>query len=89
MYPPKRPSVTQFYDALSGFRSVHPGKLKFEVQRIKISFTGAKKRQLSVKFQYGNESHMTSLTTKTTARDEYMWFVFRPFLPSLLSLSPG
>ena len=87
--PQKRPSVYEFYGALSGFRSVRPGKLKFEVQRIKISFIGAKKRRFSVKFKYGNKSHATSLTTKTAAGDEYTWFVFRPSLPSLLSLSPG
>jgi len=89
MDPQKRPPAADFYTALSEFRSVRPGKLKFEVQRIKISFIGAKKRRFSVKFKYGNKSHATSLTTKTVAGDEYMWFVFRPPLPSLLSLNHG
>jgi len=89
MNPRERPSAANLHDTLSGFRSVRPGILKFEAQRIKISFTRANKRQFSVKFQYGNDSHTTSLTTKTAAGEEYTWFVFRPSLPSLLSLSPG
>ena len=76
----KRPSATQFYNALSRFCSVRPGILKFEVQRIKFSSIGAKNQQFSVKFKYGNKSHTTSLaslTTRTAAGDEYTWFVFR------------
>ena len=84
----KRPSATQFYNALSRFCSVRPGILKFEVQKIKFPSTRTKKQQFSVKFEYGYKSYTTSLTTTTATRDEYTWFVFRSSLPSLLSLNP-
>ena len=84
----KRPSAAGFYNALSRFCSVPPGKLKLEVQKIKISLIGAENQQFSVKFEYGYKSYTTSLTTTTATRDEYTWFVFRSSLPSLLSLNP-
>ena len=84
MDPQERPSATQFYDALSRFRSFRSGTLRFGVQRVKFSSTGAKNQQFSVKFKYGNKSHTTSLaslTTRTAAGDEYTWFVFRHRYP--------
>ena len=79
--PTKRPSAAEFYGALSGFRSIHPGRLKFKVQTIKVPFTRAKNQQFSVKFKYGNKSHTTAPTTRTAAGDEYTWFVSRPSYP--------
>ena len=95
MDPRKRPSATQVYNALSKSRSVRPvteelpERLKLEVQSIKISFPGAKKRRFSVKFKYGNKYHITSPTTRTAAGDEHTWFAVHPSSPSPLSLNIG
>ena len=92
MDPRKRPSATEFYDALSRFCSFRPGILKFEVQKIKFPPTGMEMQQFSVKFEYGNEGYTTRLTTRTTRTttgSESTWFVPCLSLPSQLLLSPG
>ena len=92
MDPRGRPTATEFYEALSRFRSFRPGILKFEVQRINFPSTRTKKQQFSVKFEYGNEGHTTSLTTRTTRTttgSENTWFVSCLSLPSQLLLSLG
>ena len=97
----KRPPTADVVDAFSGFRSLPqvmhtpegrlsieglPGKLKLQVQGIKISLNKPKQQQLSIKFKYGDKEYTTSLT-KAAAGDEYIWFVFSPPLPPLSSLS--
>ena len=80
MKPPERPSATQVYNTLSKFcpnrRVIEdlPKKLRLQVQSIKISFAGAKKRRFFVKFKYWGKFHTTSLTAKSKGGDEYTWF---------------
>ena len=64
-----------------------PGRLKLQVQSIKIPLNNPKRRKFSVKFKYGNKEYKTSPTTKAVAGDEHTWFAFPPFLPSLSPLS--
>jgi len=99
----KRPSATEVYDAFLQFRCLPqvmsategrpgaeelPGKLRLQVQSIKIPLGKSRQQQLSIRFKYGNKNHTTSPTTKATGgSDEHTWFVLRPFIPSLPPLS--
>ena len=80
MNPLERPSVTQVYNTLSKFRSIHPAieelpeRLRLQVQSVKCSFTRVKNPQFFVKFEYGDKDHTTSLTTRAAAGDGYTWF---------------
>jgi len=95
MNPSRRISTARLYHAFARLSSTPPKIVRLpvvvvlEVQSIKISLNELGRQRLYVKFQYWNKSHTTSLTTNIKADDEYTWFVFRPFLPSLLSLSLG
>jgi len=99
--PTKRPPTVQVSDAFSQFSSLPqaitgcvgpgieelPGKLKLQVQSIKISLKELKP-QFLVKFKYGSSGNTTSLATKAVGGpDEYTWFTSRPFLPPLPLLS--
>ena len=99
--PTKRPPTAEVPDAFYGFLSLPqatrppdgrpptedlPGRLKLKVQGIRISLNKPKHQEFSVKFKYGNGGHTTSWT-KPVAGDEYPWFVLRPSLPLLSSLS--
>lgn len=92
--PQQRPPIADVYSTFSGFRSlpqvVHtpdgrspmeelPGRLKLQVQSIKLSLDKPKQQQFSVRFKYGNKDHTTS-PTKAVTSDEHIWFVFRPVL---------
>lgn len=99
----KRPSSDQVCDSFFQFRTLPqiapapegrpgmeelPGKLRLQVQSIKISLNKSKQQQLCVKFKYGNKNHTTAPTTKAVdGSDEHTWFVFSLVLPSFLSLS--
>jgi len=101
--PKKRPLTTEVYDAFLQFRSLPqvmsategrsgveelPGKLRLQVQSIKISLGKSRQQQLSVRFKYGNKNHTTSPTTKAAGgSDEHTWLALRPILPSLPSLN--
>jgi len=101
--PTKRPSSDQLHDSLSQFRSlpqvvpgpegrlgreVLPGKLRLQVQSIKVPLNKSKQQQLCVRFKYGNKNHTTAPTTKAVeGSNEHTWFAFGQFLPSLPSLS--
>jgi len=89
-YPSERPSAADVYNTFSELHTITqlPEELRLQVQSIKFSFTGAKKQQFYVKFKYGNKIHLTSLTTRAVAGNEYTWFAFCPSLPPLLSLNP-
>ena len=95
MDPSRRPSVTRVYDAFARLSSLPPeteglpGKLVLCVQSIKISLNELRQQRFYVKVQYGNQGYTTSLTTNVVADDKYRWFGFRPFPPSLPSLSLG
>jgi len=100
MDPTKRPSTAEVCDAFLGFHSfpqvTHipgarspieelPGKLKLQVQAIKISLNKPKQQQFSVRFKYGNRDHTTTRTAPASG-DEHSWFAFPPFPPPLSSL---
>ena len=72
----RRPSATRVYDTLSKFRTTEelPEKFELRVQSIRISFAGVRRQRFYVKLKYRNEVHMTSLTTRSAADDEYIWF---------------
>ena len=90
--PKQRPPIADVCSAFSRFRSlpqvVHtlegrspieelPGKLKLQVQSIKISLDKPKQQHFSIRFKYGNKDH-TTLPTKVVTSDEHTWFVSRP-----------
>jgi len=98
--PTKRPQTAKVRDAFSGFRTLPqathpsdgrsliedlPGKLKLQVQGIRISLNKPKQQQFSVKFKYGDRDHTTAPTTAASG-DDYSWSAFHPLLPSLPSL---
>ena len=98
----KRPSAVQVYGTFSQFSSLPrvsstsegrsaaeelPGKLKLQVQSIKISLNKTEQQHFSIKFEYWKEYHMTLPTTEVAAGDEHTWSEFRPFIPSLPLLS--
>jgi len=101
--PTKRPSTVQVGDAFSQFHlrppqviptteggpvtGELPGKLKLQVQSIRISLDNSKQLKFHVKFKYGNKQHTTPSTTRVMDGDEYTWFAISPPLPSLPSLS--
>lgn len=94
--PGIRPSSEQVYDSIAQFRSLPqavlvadgrsgmeelPGKLRLQVQSIKISLNKLKQQHLCVKFKYGNKNHTTAPTTKALgASEEHIWFAFRLLL---------
>ena len=98
----KRPSSHQVYDSIFRFRSLPqvipalggrlemeelPGKLRLQVQSIRISLNKPKQHQLCVKIKYGSRDYTTAPTMKAVGgSDEYVWFAFSTF-PSPLSLS--
>jgi len=85
----KRPSSDKVYDSIAQFRSLPqamlvadgrsgmeelPGKLRLQVQSIKISLNRSKQQQLCVKFRYGNKNYTTAPTAKAAgASDEHIW----------------
>jgi len=86
--PMHRPSTAQAYEAFLQFRYLPqvaptegrpgmeelPGKLRLQVQSIKISFSKSKQYQLCVRLKYGNKNHTTSPTTKAVdSSDEHTW----------------
>lgn len=98
--PAKRPPAAQVCDAFLQFgflpkftpalkgESVTelPGKLKLQVQSIKIPLDKSKQPQFAVKLKYGNRDHTTSLAKPMGGSGEHIWFalgLFLPFLPSL------
>jgi len=98
----KRPSSHQVYDSIFRFRSLPqvipslngrlemeelPGKLRLQVQSIRISLNKSKQHQLCVKIKYGNRDYTTAPTMKAAGgSDEYVWFAFSLFpSPSTLS----
>lgn len=100
--PKKRPSTAQVSNTFSQLRSLPqaiagcegpgveelPGRLKLQVQSIKITLNKSKSQHFFVKFKYGNKDHTTSPTTKAgSGPDEYTWSAFRTFILSPLSLS--
>jgi len=91
----ERPSATKIYNTFSKISSVRnaveelPGKLKLQIQSIKLSLARLKGRQFSVRFQYGDKVHTTSLTTGITAGGEYTWYAPGSPPPLLLPLSLG
>lgn len=104
--PTKRPSIAEVYDAFLQFRSLPqvvpasagrsgmeelPGKLRLQVQSIKISLGKSKQHQLCVKFKYGNKNHTTSPTTKAThGSDEHTWFAPSPYISvAVIKPHPG
>lgn len=58
-----------------------PGRLKLQVQSIKIPLNNPKRRKFSVKFKYGNKDYKTSPTTKAVVGDEHTWFAVSHFYP--------
>jgi len=94
----KRPSSHQVYNTFLQFRSLPqvpsapdgrlgmeelPGKLRLQVQSIKIALNKSKQQQLCVRFKYGNRYYTTAPTTKTVdGSDEHVWFAFSLFLSS-------
>ena len=92
--PAKRPSSDRVYDSIAQFRSLPqavivadgrlgmdelPGKLRLQVQSIKISLNRSRQQQLCVKFRYGNKNYTTAPTTKAAgASDEHIWSAFVP-----------
>jgi len=90
----KRPTAAKVYDSFSKFRATEelPEKLKLEVQSIDIPFIGAEPGPwYQVVVGYGGKGHAVGVisrrredTTRGTARNENIWFAFRPTKPSLL-----
>jgi len=93
--PSQRPSAARVYDAFTGPSSLRQRGVELpvvsvsQVHSLKISLNELRQQQFYVKFQYGNQGHTTSLTTDVVTDNEYTWFGFRPFPPSLPSLSLG
>jgi len=96
--PSKRPSTAQVSNAFSEFHSLPqvmptsaieelPGKLKLQVQSIKISLDKSKQQQFSIKFKYGTRGHTTALAKPVGGPGEHAWFAVRSLLPSPPSLS--
>ena len=99
----KRPSSNQVYESFLQFRSLPqvasalngwsemeelPGKLKLQVQSIKISLNKSKQQQLCVKFKYGSRNYTTAPTTKAVnGSDEHIWFALSLSLSSFPLLS--
>ena len=99
----ERPSSHQIYDSFLQFRSLPqvmpvldgrsgveglPGKLRLQIQSIKISLNKSKQQQLCIRFKYGNRNHTTAPTTKVVdGSDEHVWFAPSPFLSSFPFLS--
>jgi len=90
--PTTRPPTAEVLGAFSEFRSlpqaVHapegrsaieelPGKLKLQVQGIKISLNKPNQQRFYIRFRYGEKDHTTSPTNAVTD-DEHIWFVCRP-----------
>jgi len=100
----KRPSSHQVYNSMLRFRSLPqvipalggrlrmeelPGKLRLEVQSIRISLNKPKQHQLCVKIKYGSRDYTTAPTMKAVGgSDEYIWFVFSLFPSPLPSQAP-
>ena len=63
-----------------------PGKLKLQVQGVRISLNKSKQQRFYIRFRYGDKDHTTSPTNAVTG-DEHIWFVFRQPLPPSTSLS--
>jgi len=67
------PQVTPINGGRSGKEEL-PGKLRLQIQSIKISLNKSKQYQLFVKLKYGNKNHTTSPTPKTAdGSDEHTW----------------
>ena len=95
MDPSRRPSAARVYNAFARLSSLPPeierlpGKLLLQVEGIKISPNKLWRQRYYVRFRYGHRGHTTPLTMGFVADDEYIWFGFRPFPPSLPPLNLG
>jgi len=93
--PTKRPPTANVFDAFSGFRSiprpVHapegrsaieelPGKLKLQLQGVRISLNKPGRQRFSIRFRYGEKEHTTS-PTDGVASGEHTWSVCHPPSP--------
>ena len=99
--PKKRPEIAPICDAFSRFcllpkftpspegqsTTELPGSVKLMFNSIKVSFDKSKQQPFYVKLKYGNKEHKTSPTKLFDTSGGHTWFGFRPFLPSLQSLS--
>jgi hypothetical protein len=95
--PAERPPIAQVCNDLSKFcflpkftptpegqsTTELPGKVKLQVQSIKVSLDKGKQQHFFVKLKYGNKGHTTSTTKSVDASGEHTWFALRPFLSPL------